>query len=348
MLKGSVPLVLAILGTIAACAPPPKAPGQATPAQPGQQVVQQISEGVGEISSEFRELSRPGKVQAWVDNLIVKAQPGKEMPQVAVMQEGEIAEYLYQRTVRKSEITLRSQRYYEPWILIRTRDGVMGWVHEGAVKFVNAGLDGLLTSPSQPSTSPNARTRSVDAGPSPGAIARDFLLVPGKRAGQIQLNTSEADLATLYGAENVGRSTIKTPDKSPEPCTVLFPESKDEVRITWKDEDRTKVKAVYFEKSGGKWVTAQGLQPGISLAELTKINESPLVFYGFNWAYSGTVNSWKKGALSKYEKHFYVTLSPPKGVAIPPAFKGEKLLNSNAEGVDALGIKVERVVLYLD
>ncbi len=336
---------------VTACAPPPGSqPGSSNaPAQPsGQQVIQQISDGVGEMSTEYREMSRPGKVQAWVDNLIVKEQPGKEMPQVAIMKEGEMAEYLYQRTIRKTEINLRSQRFYEPWILIRTQAGVMGWVHEGGVKFVSPGMDALIGTNN---TDPNARTRSMPGTPSAGDMARDFLIVPGKRLGAITLTTSETDLINLYGADNVGRSVVMSAGNKKEDCTVVFAQAREELRITWTDANRIKIKAIYLLYPNSKWVTAQGMQVGISLSELVKINHAPIAFYGFNWDYSGTIVSWKAGALFKYEKHFYAVVAPrkPQNVAtLLEKFKGNKEFTSNTEGVENLDLYVERIVVYMD
>jgi len=123
-----------------------------------------------ELGTEVQEMAKPNKVRAWVSKLIVKAQPGKEMPQVGLMEEGEVAEYLYQRTVRKSEFSLRGQRFYQPWILIKTQSGVMGWVHEGGVSYLTPDYEQILNDLL------NTKTNARQAAPKDPAV--DRLIVP--------------------------------------------------------------------------------------------------------------------------------------------------------------------------
>ncbi|MDX1905839.1 MAG: hypothetical protein SF053_02315 [Bacteroidia bacterium] len=317
---------------------PPATPGAAD--QPGQRVApEQVVQGLQTVSTEFQELARPNKVQAWVDNLIVKVQPGKDMPQIATMREGETAEYLYQRTIRKTEFTLRGQRFYEPWILIRTQAGLMGWVHEGGVRFVQQDIVTRSTP-----TDPNARV----ATPAPPAVTDAFKVIPGRQVGPIRLTTTENDLVKQYGPQHLGHSEVETTEGNKEPCTVLFGGDSDEIRITWQNESRTKVKAVYFDKPNTQWTLGTGLKPGIPLAELIKFNRGPFSFYGFNWGYSGTVSSWRAGALAPYEKKFYLVLGTQASAETVARFNGNQIFTTNTEGVDALGLYVKRIVVYLD
>lgn len=313
------------------------------------QVVGNIVEGIQELSTEFNELTRPNQVEAWVSSLIIKQQPGKDMPQVGTLKEGERAEYLYQRTVRKTEFTLRGQRYLEPWILIRTQAGMMGWVHEGGVRFVGTNLQNLLSGggTSGSNTNPAARTRGVAPPTNP---AENFLVVPGSRVGPITVNTSEMKLVQLYGAASVGRATVEAPEKGQIPCTVVMPGTKDEIRISWKDDSRTKIKEVYFLRADSRWYTRQGLTVGLSLTELTKANKSPVNFYGFDWTYSGTISSWRNGALAPYEKYCYVVLSPSANTpnSIQKKFAGNQVFTSNHPEVPPLNMHVNKLVVYLD
>jgi len=310
------------------------------------QIIQQLSKGIDEAAIEFQELSHPNRVQAWVDQLIVKAQPGKDMPEIARMREGEMAEYLYQRTLRKSTYNLRGQRFHEPWILIRTQSGLMGWVHEGGVKYVSDDLLKWLQQGSQPNS--NMRTRGATA---PAAVipAEDRMVIPGKRVGPIVVSTTEADLVRIYGPNEVGRGAIKAPGKGDQPCSVVFPGKKEEIRITWKDDSRERITAVYMMNAGGHWTTPQGLQVGIPMAELVKVNKAPVSFYGFGWNYAGTVQSWGKGALAPYAKGFYVMLSPiGASEAIQKSFKGDKVFSSNTAKVEEMNLYVTNWVVYLD
>lgn len=336
------------------CEAPPTKGGQTTIQVPplDGEVVGGIMEGVAELSSEFSELAKPGEVQAWVDQLIVKVQPGKDMPQIATLAEGEMAAYMYQRTVRKSEYKLRGQRYYEPWILIKTREGVMGWVHEGGVRYVGPDLQKLLKgigAAGNANTRPDARTR----GPATTPIipAENRTVIPGKQVGAITLHTTEIDLARIYGANQVGRGSVKGPEGQVSNATVVMPGSNDELRIVWKDDTRSSIKAIYFDKVNSGWYTPQGLTVGLPLMELTKVNKAPVHFYGFNWTYGGTVSGWAKGKLASKAKYFYVVLAPHPSRTSSPVirqFEGDKYYHTNQKDIETLGAYVKRMVVYLD
>jgi len=320
----------------------PPAQPRLSPERTGE-VVEQIVESLGEASAELEELTRPDQVQAWVDELIVKAQPGVDMPEVARLQEGEMARYLHQRTAGKAEFSLRGQRYDKPWILIETQAGVMGWVHEGGVRYVTPNFMRWLE---RGQTSPNARARQAEPPSDPSA---DRIVLAGQRVGAIGKKTSEDELIRIYGISEVGRSTVKAPGKGDQPCSVVFPGSKDELRITWEDEDRTRVEAVYILRSGSSWFTPQGLRHGLDLAELTKVNQAPLSFYGLDWTYAGTVNDWKSGRLAPYRKQFYVMLAPRNAPrALLEQFRGDELFSSNHPKVEGLNLYVNHWVVYLD
>ncbi|MEL6133577.1 MAG: hypothetical protein AAFR59_09470 [Bacteroidota bacterium] len=309
-----------------------------TSSQPNDTFVEELVE----LGTEVQEMAKPNKVRAWVSKLIVKAQPGKEMPQVALMEEGEVAEYLYQRTIRKSEFSLRGQRFYQPWILIKTQSGMMGWVHEGGITYLTPDYEQILND------LVNTRTNARQAAPKDPAT--DRLIIPGKQFGAIRLNTSESDLISIYGPTRVARGEVVVPNKKQEACTVVFPRTKDEIRITWKDDTRSKVKAIYLGEKGSSWYTSQGLGVGISLLDLVKANKAPIEFYGFGWEYGGTVETWKNGTLQSKSKYFYVRMAP--GSHVPTSqtapFKGNKLFTSNDPGVEDLDIEVKRLVVYLD
>ncbi|TAE47618.1 MAG: hypothetical protein EAZ89_17420 [Bacteroidetes bacterium] len=327
------------------CQPPQPGAG-ATGTGTQSPAVNTLVQGLDNVSTELQEMSRPNKVQAWVDELIVKVQPGKDMPQVATMQEGETAEYLYQRTIRRTEFTLRGQRFYEPWILIRTKAGVMGWVHEGGVRFLGNDLNDLLVG-KQSNTDPNARTRSTD----PKAEvppSEDRRLLPGRQVGAIRLSTTEEDLIRIYGPENIGRSEVLLPGNQKEGCTVVFPGLNDELRITWKDDSRSKIKAIYLDRGNSSWLTSQGIGVGTPLSELVKANRAPVSFYGFNWEYGGVISSWKSGTMAPYEKKCYAVLAPRKQGTDLSRYAGNQAFTSNAPDLDKLDLAISRICVYLD
>ena len=200
--------------TLSACEPyiPP---GQAEKLKQDP-LVNEVLEGIGDLSNEAKELSQPNRVEAWVDKLIIKSQPGQDMPQIGTMKQGEVAEYLYQRTMRKSTFSLRGQRYHEPWILIKTAAGTMGWVHQGGVRFIRPDLNGLLTGLGDQLTSPV--TRSIGPAGTVEGTSQEWMVIPGKYFGNINVNTSENDLIQLFGASKVQRGKVSTTGKNTESC----------------------------------------------------------------------------------------------------------------------------------
>ncbi len=314
---------------------------------------------LNDAAQEFQEMAKPNTVRSWVANLKVKEQPGRDMKQVAVMAEGEEARYLYQRTMRKETYKLRDQSYHDTWYLIRTKDSVLGWVHGGGILFVRQDLTGIFK-PAQPRPAANQRTRSfTDASDGQPIMSPeeqrereklDFLVIPGERIGPIRVNTSEDELIRLYGP-SVKRGELTIFNKKTA-VTFLFKGMDEELAIQWKDpQERTQIKAVHILGKEGKWHTHDGLQAGLSLLDLTKINKSPVNFFGLNWEYGGTVDSYQTGILTKQKKFFYIVLRPrrPQQVkAFIGGFSGNKLFSSKTEGVDKLDLIIDSFVVYLD
>lgn len=304
--------------------------------------------GLQQLGSEAQEMAKPNQVEAWVDKLAVKAQPGEDMPTIARLAEGQVVEYLYQRTVRKSTFTLRGQSYKQAWILVKLPDERMGWVHEGGIRYVGPEFSDFLN-PDDPN---NPYTQSRSLNQNQGQTARttgEWTIVPGKRVGPITLTTSEADLIQQFGAAYVTRGEVDVASGQREACTIVMPNSADELRITWKSEERDRVKAIYLTKPQSKWHLFSGIRVGMPLLDVTKANESPVSFYGFDWEYSGTVSSWRNGRMRKYDKYFYMVLTPvgASNSTLAP-FRGNQVFSSNTKGVEALNLHVERLVIYLD
>lgn len=312
---------------------------------------------LNDATQEFQELAKPNTVRAWVDNLKVKAQPGKDMPQVAIMREGEEARYLFQRTMRKETYKLRDQSYHDSWYLIRTRDSVVGWVHGGGILFVRQDLTDIFKPP-QNRPAANQRTRSFTDDGTAGLTPEeqlereklDFLVIPGERVGPIRVSTSEEELIRMYGP-SVARGQMKIFDKL-EQINTLFKGTPEALAIQWKDpQERTQIKAVHILGNGGKWHSYEGLQAGLSLLDLTKVNKSPVSFFGFNWEYAGVVDSYQKGVLNKQKKFFYIVLAPRNRKAVQDylkGFSGNKLFSSQTTGVEKLDLIVDSFVVYLD
>ena len=340
-------LFMGISLLLSACYPPNQQgqqPGKPAPSEVYTKPFVDLLEATDDLSILATEKGLPNTVQSWVDNLIVTTQPGSDMPEIGRLNEGEKATYLHQRTLLKKEAVLRGQRYKERYILIKMNNGVMGWVHEGGIRYVyprfQKVLDQIVVA-----SNPNQRTRGGD----PLVSDQDQrLIVPGVKVGPITKKTSQEKLLEIYGGTQVGLGIVKTPTGN-EDCTVVFPDEPSELRITWQDSDRTKIKAIYIDKRESTWFTKEGLGVGLPLGEVTKVNKGAISFYGLDWDYGGTIDSWKNGNLAKYKKGFYGVIATARpDQKVPSNLQGDKVLSSNDIGVGEMNLVLGRLVIYLD
>jgi hypothetical protein len=129
----------------------------------------------------------------------------------------------------------------------------------------------------------------------------DWLVVPGRRVGQITPDVSEADLIRLFGKENVKRGVVYSYEGiDVQGAFVSFPDSNNNLRIEWQDEANLRYPGVVFiDHEGTKWKTVEGVTVGTSLEELERINGKPFNIYGFeiDWYLVGTIKSWEGGKL---------------------------------------------------
>lgn len=299
-------------------------------------------------STEFKELSRSNHAKCWVGGLIVKQYPGENTPKLATLKENEQVEYLYQRTARTSEYTFRNQKFRDAWYLIKTDAGVIGWVHGGGLKFSE-----VPSTVADNESGGSGSTQRV-ANPNPSGsikILNDWVFVPGKRVGTISRQTTEEKLVMLFGPDKIKRGKVKVPGNKEEACTFVFQGEPDEIAITWKDDTRTKIRAVYINNVGGKWHSQEGIKVGMPLADLAKVNETPITFSGFDWEYGGTISNWRKGNIEKFTKYFYVVLNYNEAKSSKEylsQMKGDKYIHSNGEAARHVDIQVKRIVVYVD
>lgn len=132
----------------------------------------------------------------------------------------------------------------------------------------------------------------------------DWLIVPGKRVGPITSETSQADLISLFGKENVTtKKDFYTYEEDRNGViTMLFPGNNKYSVIFWNDEvNIRKPKLIQIISNGvnqkNSWKTKEGISIGTCLKELENINKGPFSFYGFGWDAGGFVTSWGNGLL---------------------------------------------------
>ncbi|MDT0644123.1 hypothetical protein RM553_14900 [Zunongwangia sp. F363] len=122
------------------------------------------------------------------------------------------------------------------------------------------------------------------------------------------------------------------------PYTILYPETSDELVITWKRDD-SGVYDIRFSEDG-KWKTASGIKVGTTYDELTNLNGKPVSFYGFGWDYSGAV-VWNGGKLEN--SHLNIFLGPENEPA--DRFYGDEIVKASPQEIKDMNLKVQAVVL---
>lgn len=128
-----------------------------------------------------------------------------------------------------------------------------------------------------------------------------YTIVPGVKFGDITARTSEADLKRIYGEKNVESGEVGLGEGETLPGTILFPNDPNKtVAIAWKNE-KTRKSPDFIQFAGDKsfWKISNGVTLGTSLKTLEQLNGKGFVLYGFQWDYSGELNSWNRGKLAR-------------------------------------------------
>ncbi|MBZ9728179.1 hypothetical protein LB467_00630 [Salegentibacter sp. JZCK2] len=121
--------------------------------------------------------------------------------------------------------------------------------------------------------------------------------------------------------------------------TVMYPDSPDELHVTWKTEEREEIFDIRFSEKG-KWKSAEGIEIGTPYEALNQINGKEISFYGFGWDYGGAV-MWNDGKLEN--SNLRVFLAPEGEVA--DKFYGDRIIEASEEEIEKLNLKVTSIML---
>jgi len=148
------------------------------------------------------------------------------------------------------------------------------------------------------------------------------------------------DLLKNYPDANAEEGTDMFEEGTDErPYTILYPETENELHITWQDKDRTKIHDLRYSKNG-KWQSETGIAVGTNYNELVKMNGKDISVYGFGWDYSGAVD-WNGGKLEKSGLRVFLT----PGNKPENKFYGDKIIDATPEEIEALDLKVGAIVI---
>ena len=113
--------------------------------------------------------------------------------------------------------------------------------------------------------------------------------------------TTQAQLEARFGKANLREETFDGAEgMGTYPVLVAFPDDPAKRLELLLDADNKDAPIQELRVTGteSKWHDATGLRPGMTLAELVKLNGAPVSFYGLAWDYGGTVQDWHGGKLA--------------------------------------------------
>lgn len=131
------------------------------------------------------------------------------------------------------------------------------------------------------------------------AAPPDWRIVPGRSAGPVTADISEADLSERYGAE-VDSARIQIGEGETMPGVVLFNgDSLRRAEIIWRDTvNHRRPARLILRGSKSEWRTDGGISLGTTLHELERLNGRAFTLAGFGWDYGGVITDWAGGTLA--------------------------------------------------
>lgn len=151
---------------------------------------------------------------------------------------------------------------------------------------------------------------------------------------------SAQEISKNFGAANIKEGEgLYDEGTEKRAYTILYPETSDELHITWTDASKKQIKDISFSNAG-KWRTKEGIKVGTSYVELNKLNGKEISFYGFGWDYSGAV-VWNNGKLERTKlRVFLAPENEPKA-----RFIGDQIIKATPEEIAKMNLKVASIIL---
>lgn len=153
-------------------------------------------------------------------------------------------------------------------------------------------------------------------------------------------NYSAEDLSKQFSEAAVYEDTGLFEEGTVERAySILYPDTPNELHITWGDEARTKIYDIRFSENGD-WRSAEGIKIGTTYEELNRLNGQKISFYGFGWDYGGAV-LWNDGKLE--DSGLQVFLTPANEPE--DKFYVDRIIEASEGEIEALDLRVETIML---
>ena len=116
----------------------------------------------------------------------------------------------------------------------------------------------------------------------------DLVIIPGERVGVVSSTSTEESLRKQLGAARVQVQEMGVGDSESSHGLLIYPGSDRELEVAISEPTGQATPLfVRISKPNSVWKTSQGVGIGTTLAQLEKLNNGPLDFYGFDWDYGG-------------------------------------------------------------
>jgi len=153
-----------------------------------------------------------------------------------------------------------------------------------------------------------------------------WLILASGQKGLINMHTSRADLARLFGDKNVVDKDVDVGEGETEPGTVVFSnDAERRIEVLWVDPDKKDaLKSATITGSKSRWHAAHGITLGASVEDIERVNGRAFAI-SFGTDEPGAIVSWHRGRLEGDlgNGQVFVTLQPTTKERIRPNWGGD-------------------------
>ncbi len=152
-----------------------------------------------------------------------------------------------------------------------------------------------------------------------------FNIEPDGKAGAFLKQWNKNDLGEIFGQANLKDGSEWIEEGTVEVKTTKIVQGNDELTVYWEDESPGKIK---LSGENSRW-NVSGVKPGMTIAELEKLNGKPFRFYGFGWDNGGMVFDWGEGNLADKFRGVEVTIGFKDDIPEGKNTETDKMMGDN-------------------
>ena len=138
-------------------------------------------------------------------------------------------------------------------------------------------------------------------------LAHDWLIVSGERVGPVTAKSTEAELRDAFRSAAVTRSNIQIDKKTTAPgIEINRGKPEESLAVVWPRQDKTGlwwpmlvIPCFVPGTADCRWRTASGVRPGVTVADMERMNGKPFRLFPSPMARAWTDPRWDDGRLEK-------------------------------------------------